>query len=123
MSGGSYQLTVGPCLSQVWSPPLGGWGWAQESAGLLAGGEGGIDVLLDPGLLLTPWWVGCILSLLVDRLGPGVAEGSEGPLAAGLLVGRTGSPQLLFGLECSRPGACGLVGGLGPDTSKLEENS
>lgn len=67
---------MGPCLSQVWSPPLGGWGWAQDGAGLLAGGEGGIDGLLDPGLLLTPWWVGCILSLLVDRAGPGVAEGS-----------------------------------------------
>ena len=89
----------------------------RTSAGLLAGGEGGRDELLDPGLLVTRWWVGCILSLLVDRAGPGVAEGS------GPLVGRTGSPQLLFGLECSRTGACGLVGGPGPDTSKLEESS
>ena len=89
----------------------------RSSAGLLAGGEGGIDGLLDPGFLLTHWWVGCVLSLLVDRADPGVPEGSGGPMAAGPFMGRTRSPQLLFGPECSRTGACGLVGGLGPDTS------
>ena len=103
-SSGWMGLGPGEC----W--PAGRWGgWDRRAAG--------------PRVLAHALVVGCILSLLVDMVGPGVAEGSEGPLAAGLLVGRTGSPQLLFGLEHSRTGACGLVGGLGPDTSKLEENS
>lgn len=59
--------------------------WLEE-VGSRASGFGGPEVL------------GADVNLLVGRLGPGAAGSQERPMAAGLLVGRALSPNLL--LDC-----------------------